>query len=243
MEPEDTDEETSIWVIRLWHKTEKVDPIYWLISLCCIRFIKAGLVKWERDFVTTNIRKHRRVIWLNLIATCLIFWGLHRTDPIQIPVIISALLAPAMVTGGAWFAITFGGIPSKLLRTAVDITFFMFLAFTLSMRIMVSALMFITPGILWPIFLIIEIGVIVACIMYDNADGLKLGLDDTLLRHSRAALSYYVDQGYVDLKDLDQDVMSRLTEKSFQKAKLAQEKEAAATAKTEQDASGGGTLD
>ena len=227
------DEASQYWLVKFWksivtfwHKTERIDPIFWLIYLCCLRFIKAGLVEWEREFVTTNMRKHRRVIWLNILATVLIFWGLSKTNESQIPVIISALLAPAMVTGGAWFAITFGGIPSKLLKTAVDITFFMFLSFTLSMRIMISALMYITPSVLWPIFLIIEIGVIIACIMYDNADGLKLGLDDTLLRHSRAALSYYVNEGYIELNDLDQDVMSLLAQKKVVKDKVEQQKEA-----------------
>ncbi len=173
----------------------KIDPIYQIIKrIICFRFFNAkGLPNFALEFLNGNVGKHRFIIWLNIIATMFIYIGLNTTPTEQIPIIIGALLAPAMVTGGAWFAVSFGGIPEYLLKSAVDITFWMFLSFTLSMRTMITATMFITPYILWPILIIIELGVLIACIMYDNADGLKIGLDDTLLKHSRAAIQYYKD--------------------------------------------------
>lgn len=35
----------------------------------------------------------------------------------------------------------------------------------------------------------------ISCIQHDTADGLKAGLDEALLKHSRAALMYYLKQG------------------------------------------------
>lgn len=182
----------------------RIDPLFLIIkNLICHKFFKVELLEWEYDFVMENVNKHRKVLWLNIISISFILMGLKELTSAEIPTIIGALLAPAMVTGGAWFGITFGGIPQKLLDTAVDITFWMFLAFTLSLSTMVVAMCYITPWILWPLFSIIEIGVIIACIMYDNADGLKLGLDDTLLKHSRGALLSLARSGQISMDEIN----------------------------------------
>ena len=35
---------------------------------------------------------------------------------------------------------------------------------------------------------------VVSCIQYDCTDALKVGLDDALLKHSRAAIRYYQER-------------------------------------------------
>ena len=60
---------------------------------------------------------------------------------------------------------------------------------------MFIAVMFVTPPFVWPALAIIYIGAVFACIQYDTADGLKAGLDEALLKHSRAAIVYYRKQG------------------------------------------------
>jgi len=183
----------------------KLDIVYIGLRAVLRPFFRTKLVKWQYKFVFDNIRKHRIIIWINLLFTPIIVLGLRAIEPSQISTIITALIAPAMVTGGAWFTITFGGIPSKLLGTALIITAWMFGAFTLSMRLMMTAIMFISPVYFWPVFILIELGVIVSAILYDNADGLKIGLDDTVLRHSRAAIQYYTQEGITVSEDRDAD--------------------------------------
>ena len=74
----------------------------------------------------------------------------------------------------------------------------MFLAFSMSMTLLVALLCYITP---WPIgvFVLAPIygGMYIASMWYDNIDGLKIGLDSTLLKFSRASLAYYQKHGYV----------------------------------------------
>jgi hypothetical protein len=160
------------------------------------------------DFLVENLNKHRLVLWLNIIlAGYLILHGLDAIlkhgDP---AVVVTGLLAPAMITGGAWYAVSFGGIPEKFISSALVLTFCMFLSFTLSMTLLVSLLCKLTP---WPIaifFLLpIYVGVYVASILYDNLDGLKIGLDTALLKFSRAALNYYQKHGLVIRPDAESD--------------------------------------
>jgi len=40
---------------------------------------------------------------------------------------------------------------------------------------------FVTSPYLWPVLALVYIGALIICIQYDTADGLKVGLDDTVL--------------------------------------------------------------
>jgi len=110
-------------------------------------------------------------------------------------VLITALIAPIMITGVAWFSISFGGIPQKLMSVAMSITFWMFVAFQISLSAMLIVLCFALPIIIWPVLFLIYVSVTISCILYDTSDGLKAGLDDALLKHSRAALTWYKQMG------------------------------------------------
>jgi hypothetical protein len=162
----------------------------------------------EIDFLVENLNKHRIILWLNIILTgYLAAYGLDAIlkhgDP---AVVVTGLLAPAMITGGAWYAVSFGGIPEKFINSALVLTFCMFLAFTLSMTLLISLLCKLTP---WPIgaFFLIPMygGLYIASVLYDNLDGLKIGLDTALLKFSRAALNYYQKHGLVSRKDVEAD--------------------------------------
>lgn len=173
---------------------QKIDPIYWIVRTILQPFFKTNLKKEEITFVNENIRKHRKILWITVIFTILTIHGLQSFTG-DTTALITGLIAPVMIMGSAWFAISFGGIPAKLLDIAMSITFWMFLAFVLSLTTMMLTIGMITPIVIWPILLCIYIGIIIGCIQYDCADGLKVGLDESLLKHSRAALKYYQKQG------------------------------------------------
>ncbi len=80
----------------------------------------------------------------------------------------------------------------------------MFTAFLVSLAAMMEAVSMITPWPIWPALFIIFYGAMNACIKYDTADGLKAGLDDALLKQSRAAILFYLKEG-VKLPDDDGD--------------------------------------
>lgn len=173
---------------------KKFDPFYWLLTWVLRRFLNVGLKNEELEFLQDNIRKHRKVLWCNVTVVACTVIGLQHYEG-EIIGLITALLAPVMVMGGAWFAVSFGGIPAKLIDSAMSITFWMFLAFTASLTTMLIAVGYISPPVLWPVFAAIYLGALLSCIQYDTADGLKAGLDEAQLRHSRAALRYYKKQG------------------------------------------------
>lgn len=163
--------------------------------------MKAELLPEERTFVDDNIRKHRLVQWINLFSTILIFISLNSVSEEKLSTLISALLAPVMVLGTAWFAVSFGAVPARLIEYSMVITFWMYVGFKLSFTTMFLAIGFISPMTLWPVLLLIYISVDFSCAQYDTADGLKAGLDEAILKHSRAALRYYKKIGIDDQKD------------------------------------------
>lgn len=85
----------------------------------------------------------------------------------------------------------------------------MFTAFSLSMTLLTVLLISITPWelgvfVLTPIY----IGLYLASLLYDNVDGLKIGLDSTLLKFSRASLNYYRKHGWIDAEETQSEVYS-----------------------------------
>lgn len=171
------------------------DPFYLFLHLILRRFLKSGLEVRETLFVLNNINKHRKVLWINLICATLVFLALRETRVEDMGVLITCLIAPVMLTGTAWFAISFGGVPAKLIEVAMSITFWMFTAFMISLTTMFLTVCYILPFFIWPVLFLIYLGVIVSCILYDTCDGLKAGLDDALLTHSKTAIRYYRKMG------------------------------------------------
>lgn len=177
------------------HMFQKLDPFYWFLKAMLRGFFKVELKSEEVDFISDNIQKHRKVLWINLIAAIFVVLALSKTDAKDIATLITALLAPVMVMGGAWFAISFGAIPAKLMNVSLSCTMWMFTAFLTSLTTMFIAVGFVTPAVVWPVLGIVYLSALFACIQYDTADGMKAGLDEAQLRHSRAAVRYYKKQG------------------------------------------------
>nr|VFJ60854.1 MAG: hypothetical protein BECKDK2373C_GA0170839_10858 [Candidatus Kentron sp. DK] len=173
---------------------QKIDPIYWL-SFAFSYFLltdKYKLNATESNFILTNINKHRRIIWVNVLGGVMVYHGIADSDPAKLSTLISVLIAPAFITGGAWFAITFGGVPEKLLDAALVITFWMFSAFTLSLTTMGITIYFALGGepLVLSVIAFINFAVILSAVLYDNIDGLKVGLDQALKDNSQANLRY-----------------------------------------------------
>jgi hypothetical protein len=184
--------------IYLWSYDvlSKIDPFnIWLRKIVLKDFLAAELEDPDREFVSDNVQKHRKVMWFNVLCSIGVTHGLLQLEGESLGMVIAALLAPVMVMGGGWFAISFGGIPGKLMDVAMSITFWMFSAFVISFSAMFIAVSLISPPSIWPALVAIYYGAISACIQYDTADGLKAGLDEAVLDHSRAAIAYYAKQG------------------------------------------------
>ena len=175
---------------------KKIDPFYYILRYGILRhFFSASLRKDEESFILENITKHRHAMWVTVGVSISVFISLNNSPETVINTVVSSLIAPAMLTGSAWFAISFGGIPAKLINIALSVTFWLFMAFLASLTTMFIAVGFVTPPLLWPALVIIYTGVLVSCIQYDTADSLKAGLDEAILKHSRAALTYYKNTG------------------------------------------------
>ncbi|MFH1183209.1 MAG: hypothetical protein V1690_03025 [Candidatus Moraniibacteriota bacterium] len=163
---------------------KKIDPIWWFLYFTLRDFLKstAGLGDEELAFVAENIQKHRKVFWINILASALVWRGLLDTPPSAVATVITSLLAPVMVLGSAWFAISFGGVPKKLIGVAMTTTLWMFIAFVVSLSAMFISVGFVTSPYLWPVLALVYLGVIIGCVQYDTADGLKAGLDEAVFR-------------------------------------------------------------
>jgi hypothetical protein len=172
-------------------KASRMDPFSWFLNGILRGFLTANLKDFELQFVQDNIQKHRKALWLNALASVLVFFALRDTPHDAIGTVINATLAPAMIFGGAWFAVSFGGVPKKLINIAMSTTLWMFIAFLVSLSAMFIAVGFVTSPFLWPVLGLIYAAGVMACIQYDTADGLKSGLDEAMLNHSRAALLWY----------------------------------------------------
>lgn len=174
---------------------KKFDPIVIFLQFILRKFLSKKLSEENKAFIADNMRKHRLVLWLNLPISVLVFLSLLYTPPENVSTVIMALLAPVMVLGGAWFAISFGAVPAELLDAAMEITFWMFTAFVASLSAMFLAVGFVASPFLWPVLTLIYFAAIASCIQYDTADGLKAGLDQAVLTHARYAVAFYQKQG------------------------------------------------
>src|SRR3990167_9864584 len=151
----------------------RIDPFYFLLRYSVLRgLFLAKLTPDERAFVDDNLNKHRKAWWIAALCTFPLvsgIWGLDQAARIGL---LTGLLGPVVVLGGAWFAVSFGGVPVKLLAVAMTITFWMYVAFKTAFVTMYLALLSVTPFTPWPVLPIILVGTFWACEQYDTTDGL-----------------------------------------------------------------------
>jgi len=171
-----------------------LDPLFWIAYIFSHFLLapKYKLNKIEMAFILDNIDKHRKVLWVNILGGYMVFISLSDNSPQQLSALISILMAPAFITGGAWFALTFSGVPEKLLDAALVITLWMLSAFTLSLTTMSIVAYYILDGeiLMLIVLLFINFSVIISAILYDNIDGLRVGLDEAIKDNSQATLRY-----------------------------------------------------
>jgi len=163
--------------------------MYWAAFALCLPVLIVSLNRYETKIVELNIQKHRQVLWLTSAMGALAWYGIHLARAQDLNELVVALLAPAFVTGGAWFAVTFGGVQEKLLVAAIGLTKWMFAAFSISLVTMFIALNQILPWPLTVVIGVIIVLVLLSAVTYDNVDSLKIGLDDALRRHSLTMLA------------------------------------------------------
>jgi len=188
------------------HWFNAIDPMYYAAYLACYNVLhpkdedgqRTVLPVSDRGIVMQNVSKHRWVFWIATIIGVSTYIGLLELgdDKAAIQGLISVLLAPAFVTGSAWFAITFGGIKEDLLVAALGLTMWMFGAFVGSMVMMAVSVSFILPIYITCALIAIILMVIYAAITYDNVDALKIGLDDALRKNSLTTIALLNDLGY-----------------------------------------------
>lgn len=174
-------------------KPHKINPFYWVARIILHSFYSQKLTAEQQAFIKQNNVKHGNILLIStLLLACVFFGLLSHPEP---KLLINGLIAPVMITGTAWFAISFGGIPKKLLNIAMSVTFWLFSAFLVSLGTMFLTLIFMSSVYLWAPLLFIFIGIIISCIQYDTTDGLRAGLDEAVLEHSRYAINYYKKEG------------------------------------------------
>lgn len=179
-----------------------IDPVFYVLRYFVLkRFFIKKLLPEEEFFVQKNINKHRLITWLTVVFVYVGYLGLVNVDIDSMFTVILVLLGFSTITGTAWFAISFGGISAKFLDIAMEITFWMFLSFTLSLSLMVIAISLVAPISLALIMGVAASALIISAIQYDTTDGLKSGLDEAVLKHSRAALIYYREKEGIELNE------------------------------------------
>ena len=152
----------------------------------------------QMEIIDGNTVKHLKIMLVLLIA--LPFLAFLKLAPLVFDnhlllemvgvVDPTNLTAVIMVMGTAWFVITFGAVPKKLELVAMDITFWLFLGFTLSLEWMI-VFMIIDSPLSAPFLLLIFWAVYVSAVQYDTMDALKAGLDEAQLRFTRLGRIIY----------------------------------------------------
>lgn len=192
-----------------------IDPVYWFALLLCLPVLKLPLTTTETNIIHLNIQKQRYVMWVTSIFGGVAYWGISQSDKTHLSELILALLAPAFVTGGAWFSISFGGVQEKLIGAAVALTKWMFTAFTISLVTMLIALAHIVPPQITVVLLAVTLLVLLSAITYDNVDSLKIGLDDALRRNSLTMMAKLGREGIWPPID-SEEKLARFVEKAIQ---------------------------
>lgn len=180
-----------------------IDPFNILMRhVVLARFFRSDLAPEEMLFIQDNIKKHRKIYWWTTIFLVPMSLGVFDLDESVRIGLLTTMISPVLLLGSAWFGVSFGGVPAKLVEVAMSVTFWMYLSFKISFVMMYILLLSVTSVMLWPVWTLIMVGTFFACEMYDTADGFKTGLDEAQLRHSRAALCYYKQQG-ISPEDVD----------------------------------------
>lgn len=150
--------------------------------------IKADILDEQKVTLFENTWKHVKVFIINLLFLPYLIFAIQVSQ--EKVLILTGLLGIVVVFGGAWFIVSFGAIPSTLSKMAFNLTFWMFLSFTLSLEAIAITLVYIFP-ILWPFIILVFWSAYFASVKYDTADSLKIGLEPEQYKLARYGSIYF----------------------------------------------------
>jgi hypothetical protein len=132
----------------------------------------------EALFLLENLAKHRIIVWLNIVAAMVMATlgdgsGVTTTGG-RLDSLLLTLIAPLVVSGVAWYTISFSGIPERFSTQAMLVTgvlfFVMSVATTALMITLAQVLPWSTIGfVVAPIY----VAAYASAVLYDNLDGLR----------------------------------------------------------------------
>jgi len=137
-----------------------------------------------------NIKKHIYILIFMSISLVYSYFIIKNNYLDQIGTVITSLLGVLFVTGSAWYVITFGTIPKRFGILAVNITYFLFASFCVSLAAVFIAASLAVPYML-PIFIFAFGTLYIASVKYDIMDALKLGIDEAIYKHAEAGEKYF----------------------------------------------------
>lgn len=155
----------------------------------------------DRVLVDTNTLKHMKVMGLMLLLAPFALFvklaPLFTNNPLVTKLIgtidATNFTSIIMVTGTAWFMVSFGAIPKYLEDVAMEVTFWMFSAFVLSSEWLVIGMAIDSP-VSAPFLFLIYWGLYNCAVQYDTMDALKAGLDEAQLRFARLGRAVFMRQ-------------------------------------------------
>jgi hypothetical protein len=151
----------------------------------------------ETDFLLANLNKHRAILWANVAAVgAMKLGGLLSLEQSSLTMLLPGFTGPVVVTGVAWYTISFIGVPEKFLANAMLVTGILFLAQSLSLTVLFTVLGVILPTIVTVLVIApIYIAMYGAAVFYDNLDGLKAAASQAVSPTSRAVRRYALSHG------------------------------------------------
>lgn len=165
-----------------------LDRLYSNFFLSQLR--KKELDKDQMELFVLNVKKHRRIFILILFVVPYVYFTISNFYFNQIDTVISSLFGVLLISGTAWYAVTFGAIPVKFMSFAINITAYLFTSLAVSMASVFIAASIATP-LLSPVMFIAFYTLYVASVQYDVADALKLGIDETIYQHAKVGRLYF----------------------------------------------------
>lgn len=161
----------------------KIDPMLWMMNLLHHKVLNISLsdpsLVSNVKLIRANIEKHRKIRWLVLVVGVLAYFALRgytATSPLF--ALIATLLVPILlVTGSAWYLITFEKVRNQYLPVAIDVTFLLYAAFLSSMIIGVIVIFLASADniLLTLIVFAIILALDAASTLYDSNDALNSG--------------------------------------------------------------------
>ena len=151
------------------------------------------LKKEQKEITIINIKKHLNIFILMTLIMPYCYFIITNYYIDKIDIVISSLLGVLLISGTAWFAITFGAIPIIFCDFAIKTTAHLFASFAFSMAAVFVAASIAVP-FLSPILFLCFFTLYSASVKYDIVDALKLGIDEAIYKQAKVGRIYFVGE-------------------------------------------------